>query len=116
MNATRQLPRTLTGALSFRWSTQPTAKAKYGTPQWFSTTRLAFQRSREDQYDAKARKLNQQSLDEHEQEVKVRQHQVQRPWHRHDADKPPVDDKGNEFEEPLTKGTDTLSSRSQSSS
>ncbi|KAK3935378.1 hypothetical protein QBC46DRAFT_323495 [Diplogelasinospora grovesii] len=58
---------------------------------------------RKDEWEAKARKLSQKGLDEHEQEVKVRQHQVKRPWHRQNADKPPVDEKRKEVE-PITKG------------
>jgi len=57
-----------------------------------------------DKYEEEAKRLNQKGLDEHEQEVRVRQHQVKRPWHRQDADKPPVDEKG-ETEERLTTGT-----------
>ncbi|KAK0625057.1 hypothetical protein B0T17DRAFT_531812 [Bombardia bombarda] len=65
--------------------------------------RYSDQASQEEKYDAKAKRLNQKRLDEHEEEVKVRQHQVQRPWHRQDADKPPVVEKGKESE-PVTKG------------
>ncbi|TLD32967.1 hypothetical protein PspLS_00020 [Pyricularia sp. CBS 133598] len=60
----------------------------------------------ENKYESRARQLNQQGLDEQEQEVVLRQHQIERPWHRQDADKPPVDPKGheNKREEPLSKG------------
>ncbi|KAL2192345.1 hypothetical protein P885DRAFT_47930 [Corynascus similis CBS 632.67] len=40
--------------------------------------------------EAKAKKLDQKVLDEQEQEVRARQNQVKRPWHRQGADKPPV--------------------------
>ncbi|KAL2022179.1 hypothetical protein VTK56DRAFT_6008 [Thermocarpiscus australiensis] len=53
--------------------------------------------------DAKAKKLNQKALDKQEQEVKARQAQIKRPWHRLGADKPPVDKDGKEAE-PITKG------------
>jgi len=55
------------------------------------------------EYDEKAKELNQKGLDEHEQQVRVRQHQVKRPWHRDGADKPPVTEDG-EKTEPKTKG------------
>ncbi|KAK3689130.1 hypothetical protein B0T22DRAFT_167139 [Podospora appendiculata] len=61
------------------------------------------QRPRENEFDAKAKRLNQKRLDEHEEEVKVRQNQVKRPWNREGADRPPVEKDGNEAE-PLTKG------------
>lgn len=44
-----------------------------------------------DAYDEEARKLSQKGLDEEEQEVRVKQNQVKRPWLREDADKPPVE-------------------------
>lgn len=47
--------------------------------------------SRQDEYEEKARKLNQKGLDEAEQEVRVKQNQVKRPWLREDADKPPAE-------------------------
>ncbi|AEO58415.1 hypothetical protein MYCTH_2305722 [Thermothelomyces thermophilus ATCC 42464] len=40
--------------------------------------------------EAKAKKLDQKVLDEQEQEVRVRQNQVKRPWHREGADDPPT--------------------------
>ncbi|KUI58328.1 Calcium uniporter protein 5, mitochondrial [Cytospora mali] len=46
---------------------------------------------RQDGGEAKARKLNQKGLDEQEQEVRAKQKQVQRPWIREDADKPPAE-------------------------
>ncbi|KAK1760257.1 hypothetical protein QBC47DRAFT_334246 [Echria macrotheca] len=61
------------------------------------------QTRRVDKYEEKAKQLSQKGLDEHEQEVKVRQHQVKRPWHRQDADKPPVDDVEDD-RDPITKG------------
>ena len=70
---------------------------RLGTPtssKAFSTARI-WQR---DQYEEKARKLNQQGLDEHEQEVRVRQHQIKRPWHRDDADRPPAEETSEETE------------------
>lgn len=63
---------------------------------------VTTQPRREDEYEAKARKLNQKGLDEHEKEVRVRQRQVHRPWHRQDADKPPIREKGDK--EPVVKG------------
>ncbi|KAK5662441.1 hypothetical protein OQA88_8352 [Cercophora sp. LCS_1] len=63
-----------------------------------STTRSL----REDEYEAKARKLNQKGLDDHEKQVQVRQRQVHRPWHRQNADKPPVQEQ--EDTEPVVKG------------
>lgn len=53
--------------------------------------------------DAKARRLDQKMLDEQEQEVRVRQSQVKRPWHRQGADAPPADKPKSEGE-PFTKG------------
>lgn len=35
--------------------------------------------------------MNQKGLDEAEQEVRVKQNQVKRPWLREDADKPPAE-------------------------
>ncbi|KAJ9132279.1 hypothetical protein NKR23_g11333 [Pleurostoma richardsiae] len=58
---------------------------------------------RRDQYDEKATRLNQKGLDEQEQQVRVMENQVKRPWHREDADKPPVDQKDGGTQ-PLTKG------------
>ena len=58
--------------------------------------------ARESEADAKAMKLNQKRLDEHEEEVRAREQQVRRPWHREGADKPPVEDDGNS--EPIAKG------------
>jgi len=55
---------------------------------------------RRDEYEEKARKLNQKGLDEQEQQVRVREHQVKRPWHRDDADKPPAE-MSNEEPEPV---------------
>lgn len=75
------------------------ARAPTCFPRAISTTR-ALQR---DEYEEKASKLNQKSLDEHEQEVRVREHQVLRPWHRQDADKPPADE-GKGGAPPITKG------------
>ncbi|KAK4214945.1 hypothetical protein QBC37DRAFT_140646 [Rhypophila decipiens] len=101
MNTITVLPRTLARV---RISLQlPRIGETLPRSRCFSTTCRAFQQS-QNKYDVEARKLSQKSLDEHEQEVKVRQHQVQRPWHRQDADKPPVDDDGNTSDEPLTKG------------
>lgn len=47
--------------------------------------------TRQDQYDEKAQKLNQRGLDEEEQEVRVKQNQIKRPWLREGADKPPAE-------------------------
>ncbi|KAM7196863.1 Protein of unknown function, DUF607 domain containing protein [Naviculisporaceae sp. PSN 640] len=102
MNAIRLLPRALP-RVSPR-SSLSLGGERWVQPAWYSTTRASFQQQLENKYDIEARKLNQKRLDEHEQEVKVRQHQVQRPWHRQDADKPPVDDTGKQPYEPITKG------------
>ena len=73
----------------------------------------------EDDAEAKAKKLSQQEVDEQEESVKVqgldkdkqetraREHQVKRPWHRDDADAPPVKEPGDE-KAPLKKGTISL--------
>ncbi|KAK4151725.1 hypothetical protein C8A00DRAFT_16908 [Chaetomidium leptoderma] len=53
--------------------------------------------------EAKAKKLNQKALDEQEQDVRARQNQVQRPWHRQGADNPPVEKNGKTIA-PVTKG------------
>lgn len=47
--------------------------------------------SRADGPDEKVRKLSQRGLDEAEQEVRVKQNQVKRPWLRENADKPPAE-------------------------
>ena len=60
--------------------------------------------TRETEAEAKAKKLDQKRLDEHEEEVRAREQQVRRPWHREGADKPPVDGNGNTTE-PMVKGT-----------
>ena len=52
-------------------------------------------------YDDKARALNQKGLDEQEQEVQVREHQIRRPWHRDGADKPPVSEDGEADNSPV---------------
>lgn len=44
-----------------------------------------------DEHDEKARNLNQKGLDEAEQEIRVKQNQVKRPWLRENADKPPAE-------------------------
>ena len=59
--------------------------------------------TRETEAEAKAKKLDQKRLDEHEEEVRAREQQVSRPWHREGADKPPVDDNGDSVE-PIAKG------------
>ncbi|EJT70306.1 hypothetical protein GGTG_12478 [Gaeumannomyces tritici R3-111a-1] len=59
----------------------------------------------DDVFAARARDLNQKGLDEEEKEVRLRQHQVKRPWHRDKADEPPVKDKGGAGkDEELSKG------------
>lgn len=58
--------------------------------------------------EAKVRRLDQKMLDEQEQEVRVRQSQVKRPWHRQGADAPPAD-KAKSEGEPFTKGLFSLS-------
>ncbi|EAA30422.1 hypothetical protein GE21DRAFT_10580 [Neurospora crassa] len=57
-------------------------------------------KTRETEAEAKAKKLDQKRLDEHEEEVRAREQQVRRPWHREGADKPPVE--GNA--DPIAKG------------
>lgn len=61
-------------------------------------------KTRETEAEAKAKKLDQKRLDEHEEEVRAREQQVRRPWHREGADKPPVE--GNT--EPIAKGNQQL--------
>ncbi|KAK0712417.1 hypothetical protein B0T26DRAFT_649707 [Lasiosphaeria miniovina] len=68
-------------------------------PRPFSTSNCLG----EDKYDTKAKELSKRSLDEQEQEVSARSHQVKRPWLREGADKPPVAEEGKE-PEPVTKG------------
>jgi len=80
-----------------RWSRSPCLSQLLST----SATRL-----HEDKYEKAAKALNQKGLDEQEQKVKVRQHQVQRPWHREDADKPTVAKEGEE-KEASTQGKST---------
>lgn len=46
---------------------------------------------RKDQFDEQAQKLNQKALDQEEQEIRVKDNQIRRPWHRQDADKPPAE-------------------------
>ncbi|KAL8366841.1 hypothetical protein RB595_008705 [Gaeumannomyces hyphopodioides] len=59
----------------------------------------------DDVFAARARDLNQKGLDEQEKEVRLRQHQIKRPWHRDKADEPPVNDKGGAGKgEELSKG------------
>lgn len=53
--------------------------------------------------EAKVKKLDQKLLDEWGQEVKVRQSQVKRPWHREGADNPPVEKRGGDLA-PVTEG------------
>lgn len=103
MNVIRRLPRALP-RVSPPSSLLPPGE-RWPRPILFSTACRSLQRQGENEYDVEARKLNEKRLDEHEQEVKVRQHQVRRPWHRHDADKPPVDSEGKGPKEPITKGT-----------
>ncbi|KAL1845324.1 hypothetical protein VTK73DRAFT_687 [Phialemonium thermophilum] len=57
----------------------------------------------ESKYEQKAKELNQKGLDEEEQEVRVRQNQIKRPWHREGADKPPVSETQDDMK-PMTKG------------
>lgn len=53
----------------------------------FHSSRINYR----DEHDEKARDLNQKGLDEAEQEVRVKQNQVKRPWLRENADKPPAE-------------------------
>lgn len=53
----------------------------------FHSSRITYR----DEHDEKARNLNQKGLDEAEQEVRVKQNQVKRPWLRENADKPPAE-------------------------
>jgi hypothetical protein len=50
----------------------------------------------DDKYAKKAKALSQKTLDEQEQQVRVRENQVKRPWHREGADEPPVQPDGEE--------------------
>lgn len=91
-----------------------------GPPPWSFCPALAIQvqsrsisaspRWGDNKYDEAAKKLNQKGLDEHEQEVKVRQRQIKVPWHRENADKPPVGASKSELES-TTKGRGTYSLR-----
>lgn len=56
--------------------------------------------------DVKAERLDREVLNEQEQEVKARQTQVKRPWHRHESDRPPVI-KDSREPNPVTKGSST---------
>lgn len=67
-----------------------------------TTQPLPFSSSAIRRDDSELRKL-----DHHEQEDKLREHQVKRPWHREDADAPPVKELGSE-KQPLKKGKHTL--------
>lgn len=49
------------------------------------------------------RRPKQEGLDEKEQEARVKQNQVKRPWLREDADKPPAEQERDE--KPESKGT-----------
>ncbi len=60
---------------------------------------------RESDASRKARSLSSKGVEEEEKKVKARQNQIQRPWLREDADKPPVDKSGGTRAQPLTKGT-----------
>ncbi|PSR77930.1 hypothetical protein BD289DRAFT_417219 [Coniella lustricola] len=62
-------------------------RTKY-TVRYFSNS-LAARSSNE--YDEKARKLDQKGLDEEEQKVRVKMNQTKRPWLRENADKPPAE-------------------------
>ena len=86
-------PRILGAGLSHRhiWGVAATCRP-------LSTTA----RTRDKDYDEKAKDLNQKTLDKHEQEVKVREKQIKRPWLRQDADKPPAEQ--DHKKEPSAKG------------
>lgn len=64
-----------------------------------STKHIPSRKAKENEQDAKAKRLNQKVVDEEEQKVKAIQNQVNRPWHRQGADKPPIGKDG-----PVTKG------------
>ncbi|KAK3385627.1 hypothetical protein B0H63DRAFT_185670 [Podospora didyma] len=104
----RQLPRTAPSGAAPCWrftlqrTFSPTNHPRISNFQSRHISTPQAQRE-EDASDAKARKLSQKSLDEEEQEVRVRQNQVKRPWHRQDADKPPVSEDESQ-PEPLSKG------------
>lgn len=76
-------------------ATRPASPRIFVNPAWFSA-------QAKEAAEAKAKRLDQRVLDEQEQEVRTRQGQVKRPWHRQGADDPPVTDK--EFAEPVTEG------------
>ena len=56
--------------------------------------------------DKKTNKASQRGLGKKEQEIRLRQHQIRRPWHRANADQPPVNAAGG-GEGRMTKGNDT---------
>ncbi|GAB1318322.1 Calcium uniporter protein [Madurella fahalii] len=113
-NAFRRLQRQLThGSLSWNpparcgsWSpfAHHTSAYDQSTPtrQWRRAVSTG-PKPNKTEGDAKVKKLDQEVLDEQEQDVKARQSQVKRPWHRHGSDSPPVV-KGSKEVDPVTKG------------
>jgi len=99
-----QLARPATGVL---WpKPSPGVGRATGRATWASVPRRPFGDSRRRMgggYEEKAKALNQKGLDEQEQEVQVRRHQIKRPWHREGADKPPVSEDGVD-DSPPAKG------------
>ena len=53
--------------------------------------------------EAKAKKVDQRALDKQEQEVRAKESQLKRPWHRHGVDDPPVEKNDNKAA-PVTTG------------
>ncbi|KAB5585113.1 hypothetical protein GE09DRAFT_1069379 [Coniochaeta sp. 2T2.1] len=109
MNACRRLPCQVT--LSLSSSSKPSSQflagiyrrqAPVNVPCWFVnsvvTARQPFSTSPRRRDDSTVEKLG-----DHEQEDRVRQHQVRRPWHREDADAPPVKEPDHP-KSPLRKG------------
>ncbi|KAJ4417924.1 hypothetical protein N0V82_005881 [Gnomoniopsis sp. IMI 355080] len=72
----------------------PTTANQFGLRFPLKIATRAFhssQSTRTNETDDKARDLNQKGLDEAEQQVRVKQKQVERPWLRENADKPPAE-------------------------
>lgn len=72
----------------------PTTATQFGLHFRRSIPKRSFHSSQithANEPDEKARDLNQKGLDEAEQQVRVKQKQVERPWLRENADKPPAE-------------------------
>lgn len=100
--ALRQIPCRLGRLASSGPSTSPIATARYGRPllrlsqQSVAPTSFArlFHISRRqcrEQSEGSSPEPHQRGLNEAEQEARVKQNQVKRPWLREDADKPPAE-------------------------